>query len=92
MKIMVDVNAVPPSGIEGVKPNDDMREIMPGIFVIGPLTVGKVKNKLEMKILREARKSSEGIYDYNLALQLARKILRKKIALADLTLTLTYQP
>jgi len=92
MKIMVDVNAVPPSGIEGVKPNDDMREIMPGIFVIGPLTVGKVKNKLEMKILREARKSGEGIYDYNLALQLARKILRKKIALADLTLTLTYQP
>ena len=90
MKVMVDINAVPPSGIEGIKPNDDMREIAPGIFGIGPLAVGKLKHKLEMEILKEARKNGEGIYDYNSALQSARKLLQKKTALTDLAFTLTY--
>ena len=90
MKVMVDINAVPPSGIEGIKPEDDMREITPGIFGIGPLTVGKLKHKLEMEILKEARRNGEGIYDYNSALQLARKLLQKKTALTDLAFTLTY--
>lgn len=91
MKVMVDINAVPPLGIEGIKPYDDMREIAVGIFGIGPLTVGRVKHKLEMEILKEARKNGEGIYDYNFALQSARKLFQKKIALADLAFTLTYQ-
>ncbi len=91
MKVMVDVNAVPPLGIEGMKLEDDMREIETGIFGIGPITVGKVKHKLEIEILREAKKRGEGIYDYNFALQLARKLLQKKIALKSLAFTLTYQ-
>jgi len=90
MKVMVDINAVPPLGIEGMKLEDDMREIAPGIFGIGPLTIGKLKHKLEMEILREARKSGKGIYDYNSALQLARKLLQEKTAPADITFTLTY--
>jgi len=90
MKVMVDINAVPPLGIEGIKSEDDMREIAPGIFGIGPLTVGKLKHKLEMEILMEARKGGEGIYDYNVALQLARKLLRKKPVVKDLAFTLTY--
>lgn len=91
MKVMVDVNAVSPLGIEGMKLEDDMREIETGIFGIGPITVGKVKHKLEIEILREAKKRGEGIYDYNFALQLARKLLQKKIALKSLAFTLTYQ-
>jgi len=90
MKVMVDINAVPPLGIEGMKLEDDMREIAPGIFGIGPLTIGKLKHKLEMEILREARKNGKGIYDFNSALQLARNLLQKKIK-ADLEFTLTYQ-
>jgi len=89
MKVMVDINAVPPLGIEGMKLEDDMREIAPGIFGIGPLTIGKLKHKLEMGILREARKNGKGTYDYNSALQLARKLLQKT-AKADLAFTLTY--
>ena len=90
MKVMVDINAVPPLGIEGMKLEDDMREIAPGIFGIGPLTIGKLKHKLEIEILREARKNGEGIYDYNSALQLARKLLRGRITPKDLAFTLTY--
>ena len=75
-KIMVDVNVVPPLGIEGIKPEDDMREIHPGIFGIGPVTIGKLKCKLEMKILREAREAGEKIYDYKLCLKKARSLFK----------------
>ncbi len=92
MKVMVDINAVPPLGIEGMELEDDMREIAPGIFGVGPLTIGKLKHKLEMEILREARKNGEGVYDYNSALQLARKLLREKTVRTDLAFTLTYPP
>jgi len=90
MKVMVDINAVPPLGIEGMRLEDDMREIAPGIFGIGPLTIGRLKHKLEIEILRESRRNGKGIYDYNSALQLARKLLQRKIAPSDLAFTLTY--
>ncbi|MEM2915206.1 MAG: NAD(P)-dependent methylenetetrahydromethanopterin dehydrogenase [Candidatus Bathyarchaeia archaeon] len=53
-KVIADVNAVPPLGVEGMKLEDDMREILPGIFGIGALTIGRLKYKLEKEILKEA--------------------------------------
>lgn len=90
MKVVVDINAIPPFGVEGIELKDDMREIMPGIFAIGALTVGDLKHKLEKEILREARNNGKEVYDYNLALEIARKILQKEISLSKLTLTLSY--
>jgi len=90
MKVMVDINAVPPLGIEGMRLEDDMREIAPGIFGIGPLTVGRLKHRLEIEILRESRRNGKGVYDYNSALQLARRLLQRKTVPSDLTFTLTY--
>lgn len=92
IKVMADLNAIPPFGIEGVKPNDDMREMSPGIFTIAALTIGKLKHELEKEILREARRNGKGTYDYTFALQRARKLIKKKVAPADLTVTLQYQP
>lgn len=92
MKVMADINAIPPLGIEGIKLQDDMREIAPGIFAIAALTIGKLKHGLEKEILREARRNGKGTYDYTFALQLARRLIRKKITPADLALTLQYQP
>ncbi len=92
MKVVADINAIPPLGIEGIKLQDDMREIAPGIFGIAALTIGKLKHELEKEILREARRCGKGTYDYTFALQLARKLIRKRIAPADLALTLQYQP
>jgi methylene-tetrahydromethanopterin dehydrogenase len=91
LKVIADVNAVPPFGVEGIKPNDDMREIAPGIFGIGALTIGKLKHKVEEEMLKEARISSKGeIYDYNYAIQVARRILREKAIASRLTVTLNY--
>ncbi len=90
MKVLIDVNTIPPFGIEGIELKDEMKEIIPGIFGIGGLTIGDLKHKLEKEILREARGNGKDVYDYSLALQLARKLLQKEISPAKLTLTLSY--
>ncbi len=90
MKVLLDINAVPPLGIEGIDLKDDMREIMPGIFAIGAIAVGELKHKLEKEILREARTSGKDVYNYNVALPLARKLLEKSLFPAKMTMTLSY--
>jgi len=90
MKIMVDINAIPPFGVEGIKLKDDMREIRPGIFGIGALTIGELKHALEKEILKEVRSNGKGTYNYNFALQLGRKMLQKKIYPAKFATTLSY--
>jgi methylene-tetrahydromethanopterin dehydrogenase len=92
MKVFVDINAIPPFGVEGLELKDDMKEIVQGIFGIGALTIGDMKHKLEKEILKEARADGKEIYNYNLALPLARKLLQKEESLAKLTLTLSYPP
>jgi len=92
-KVIADVNAVPPLGVEGMKLDDDMREILPGIFGIGPLTIGRLKYKLQREILREARRNGKGtVYNYNHAMELARKILKGEISAAKLAVTVGYPP
>jgi methylene-tetrahydromethanopterin dehydrogenase len=92
MKVLVDINAVPPFGVEGIELKDDMREMAPGIFAIGALAVGDLKHKLEKEILREARSGGNEIYNYTIALPLARKLLQRELTPAKLTLTLGYPP
>jgi methylene-tetrahydromethanopterin dehydrogenase len=91
VKVFADVNAVQPLGVEGIKLEDDMREILPGIFTIGALTIGRLKYKLEREILREAQRSEKWtVYNYNHAFQLARKLLKGEISAAKLTVTMKY--
>src|SRR6185503_554378 len=52
-KILADVNAVPPSGIEGLEAKDDDRELAPGLFGLGALAVGGLKSKIEASLLRD---------------------------------------
>ncbi|MCW3998212.1 MAG: methylenetetrahydromethanopterin dehydrogenase [Candidatus Bathyarchaeota archaeon] len=91
IKVLLDINAVPPFGIEGIELKDDMKEMMPGIFAIGALTIGNLKHKLEKEILREARRHGKAVYNYNIALPMARKLLQKQLFPKD-ALTLNYSP
>lgn len=92
-KVIADVNAVPPLGVEGMKLDDDMREIAPGIFGIGALTIGRLKYRLEKEILKEAGRNGKGtVYNYNYAFQLARKILKGEISALKLAVTVKYPP
>lgn len=77
-KIFVDINAVPPTGIEGLKPTHDDKEISPGIFGTGALALGSLKYQIENTILKEASNTKgKKIFDYNLAFEVAQKLLRK---------------
>jgi methylene-tetrahydromethanopterin dehydrogenase len=77
-KVMVDTNAVPPLGVEGLGLNDYMKEIMPGIYGIGALIIGDLKYKLQKGILEEACETqTKNVYDYNYALFKARNLLRE---------------
>jgi len=77
-KILLDVNAVPPSGIESLTPTDDLRELLPDIFGIGALTIGDLKLKVQRQMLQEARKNAQGVYDDETALNIARNILEEQ--------------
>ncbi|OQX22400.1 MAG: hypothetical protein BWK75_00775 [Candidatus Altiarchaeales archaeon A3] len=52
VKILTDVNAYPPYGIEGVDANDDCKEIE-GRTGIGALRIGTIKNKAQKAIIRK---------------------------------------
>jgi methylene-tetrahydromethanopterin dehydrogenase len=88
--IMADLNAVPPTGIAGLRPDHDLEEFRPGIFGMGALAVGKLKNGVEKEILRRARLEGRGIYDLDYAFKTARELLgaeREGIKLAPLVLS-----
>jgi methylene-tetrahydromethanopterin dehydrogenase len=91
IKVLLDINAVPPFGVEGIELKDDMKEMIPGIFTIGALTVGNLKHKVEKEILREARSNGKEVYNYNIALPMARKLMQKRL-FPKPTLTLSYSP
>jgi methylene-tetrahydromethanopterin dehydrogenase len=91
IKVLLDINAVPPFGVEGIELKDDMKEMMPGIFTIGALTVGNLKHKVEKEILKEARSNGKEVYNYNNALPMARELLQKSL-FPKPTLTLSYSP
>jgi methylene-tetrahydromethanopterin dehydrogenase len=76
-QILLDANAVPPSGIAGLKPSDDLRELVPGKLGIGPLAIGDLKLKVQRNLLRDAREKGKGIYDDSSALEVARTILNE---------------
>jgi len=78
-KIVVDINLVPPYGIEGLKPKHDNEEIYPEIFGIGALALGRLKSNSEGQILKEAAKTKGlKIFDYNYAFEVAKDLLSKE--------------
>jgi len=81
-KFIVDINAVPPFGIEGLKPTHDNKEFLPGMFGTGALAVGRVKYSTESNILKAAAQTTgKKIFDYKIAFEIAKGMISKtKIA------------
>ncbi len=75
-KLVADVNAVPPTGIHGLSPNDDLKELAAGIKGIGALAIGVLKYDVEMEMLEMIRTSEKFIVlDEHAALEIARRRL-----------------
>ena len=75
-KIVVDINLVPPYGIEGIKPEFYNKEFFKGIYGIGALDIGRLKYKIEKQIFKQAIISKgKRILDFNIAFEVANRIL-----------------
>jgi methylene-tetrahydromethanopterin dehydrogenase len=78
-KVLADVNAVPPHGLEGVKPQDNGAEIAPGLYAIGAMAVGDLKFKVESSLLKDLLQSdAPPVIDSLAARRRASEILEAK--------------
>ena len=74
VKVLGDINAVPPLGIEGLKATHKGKEFTPGKFGIGALAIGPLKIQVEGEMFKQAVESPSGIVSYNDAYKLAKKL------------------
>ena len=79
-KIVGDINAIKPLGVEGLGPNDDNKELKPGVFGIGALAIGKLKIKTEVEMIKRATAEPQGLFDYAIAYTIAKDQILKKLA------------
>lgn len=77
-KIVADINAIPPLGVEGLKSKADGEEILSNIFGIGALAIGKLKNKVEVGLIKRAAEEPKGVFDYKIAYEIAKKRVLEK--------------
>lgn len=78
-KIVADVNAVPPLGVEGLKFNEEDVEILPGVWGVGALPIGTFKNQVEAQLFRRAAEASKGVFDYKIAYEIAKSAIQAKL-------------
>ena len=80
-KIVADINAIKPVGVEGLGSNDDGKEIA-GVFGIGALAIGKLKIKIETDMIKRATEAPSGLFDYSIAYDIGKQVILKKLAKA----------
>lgn len=78
-KVVADVNAVPPLGVEGLDSQGDGVEVLPSVHGIGALAIGSLKNKVEAKLIAKAMESPKGVFDYKTGYELAKEHVYKKL-------------
>jgi len=79
-RAVIDINAIPPLGVEMLPSDADGTEILPNVFGIGALAVGKLKNKVEAELIKQAVTEPKGIFDYKKAYYISRRIVTQKLA------------
>jgi hypothetical protein len=72
LKVAIDLNAVPPLGIEGIEAADRGTE-RDGVKGWGALGVGAAKMKIHKRAIRELFTSNDKVLDAEEVLELARR-------------------
>jgi hypothetical protein len=78
-KIVADINAIPPLGVEGLKSTAEGEEVLPNVFGLGALAIGKLKIKVEAELIKRATEEPKGIFDYKVAYEIAKKRVIEKL-------------
>jgi hypothetical protein len=73
LKILVDLNAVPPAGIDGVEPADKART-RDGVVTFGALGVGSLKMKLHRACISKLFERSDLVLDAETIASVAREL------------------
>ncbi|WP_165231311.1 NAD(P)-dependent methylenetetrahydromethanopterin dehydrogenase [Aquisphaera insulae] len=73
LKALIDLNAVPPLGIEGVEPGDKGKD-RSGVLAWGALGVGGTKMKIHKKAVRQLFSADHQILDAEEVLELGRAL------------------
>lgn len=81
-KIVADINAIKPLGVEGLGSNDDGKELKPSVYGIGALAIGKLKIKIEKEMITRATLEPQGLFDYAVAYEIGKNSILKKLAKA----------
>jgi len=84
-KLVVDINAVPPAGVDGMKAKHEDKEIYPGIFGTGALALGGLKYITESNMLKQAADTKGSkLFNYDIAFETAKTVLfGKKVVVAQ---------
>jgi methylene-tetrahydromethanopterin dehydrogenase len=76
LKIVADLNAVPPAGVEGVAADADGMPFGDGAVAVGALAIGNVKFRVQRTLLRRLHDAATvQCIDYREAFQVAREIV-----------------
>jgi methylene-tetrahydromethanopterin dehydrogenase len=78
-KVVGDINAVPPLGVEGLKSTDENVEFIHNVWGIGALAIGTFKNKVEAQLFKRAVETPKGIFDYRAAYEIAKSMVMAKL-------------
>jgi methylenetetrahydrofolate/methylenetetrahydromethanopterin dehydrogenase (NADP+) len=73
LKVMIDLNAVPPSGIEGVEPTDN-GVVRDGVLAFGALGIGGLKMKIHKAAIARLFERNDLVLDAEEVLALAQAI------------------
>jgi hypothetical protein len=76
LKVVVDLNALPPLGIEGVEVNDD-GQTREGAIAFGALGIGNFKMKLHKECIRRLFTRNDLVLDAETIEEVAKEIMKK---------------
>jgi hypothetical protein len=77
IKVMADVNAVPPAGIEGINPKDDKVE-REGKICFGAIGIGSLKIKVHHELIKRLFQSPQEVFDLGKIYELTLNEINKK--------------
>jgi hypothetical protein len=75
LRILADVNAVPPLGIENTKPHWNMKEV-DGKIIVGALGIGGLKMKIHRDCLSRLFKQNDLVFDVKEIYEIAKEMDR----------------
>ena len=81
-KIVADVNAIKPVGVEGLGSTEEGKELLAGVYGIGALAIGRLKIKIETEMIKRATMEPQGLFDYAIAYEIGKTSVLKKLAKA----------